>query len=111
MVLFLYEECDVNYSKDEFFALMGAIEAAGGEHLDETCSPKTYNFSGPNSKPLVIAGCGNSSRFEIPYERAVQGARRRQTVNVCAVDDNVGMWPRFGGDRFHNVKPNPEDVF
>jgi hypothetical protein len=34
-------------------------------------------------------------------------------VTVCAVDDEMGRWPRFGGDRFaspeHFVPFAPED--
>jgi hypothetical protein len=92
----------MDYSKKEFFNLAEAVEAQGGEHLDEMCKSHTYEFSGKKIKPVTLAGCGNSALFEIPYEALDKRGKDMgaQPITVCAVDDDMGRWPRFGGDRF-----------
>lgn len=72
---------------------MEQAEAQGIEHLDELCLPKEYEFGG-NATPVTLRGCGNSSMFAVPYGKDGEPAK------VCAVDDDMGRWPRFGGDRF-----------
>lgn len=89
---------EVRYSHNQMVAIMDAVEEQGGEHLDEVCSLKKYDFVGPHSKPLVLPGCGKSILFEIPYEyppKDIRNARIQGTVKVCALEDAVGHWPRF----------------
>jgi hypothetical protein len=93
----------MNYSEQEFYTLMEAVEAAGGEHLDRQCTARTYDFTGKHSKQVTIGGCGNSAFFKVPYlslDGTSMATSAVPPVEVCAVDDDMGRWPRFGGDRF-----------
>ncbi len=92
----------MDYSKDEFFDLMQAAEDDGCTHTEEMCVAKEYNFTGKKSKPVTLAGCGNTTIFEVPYVGLDKHGNEMpvQPVRVCAVDDDMGRWPRFGGDRF-----------
>lgn len=87
----------MNYSKEEFFDLMEQAEEQGIEHLDEVCTPKQYEFTG-RARPVVMRACKNAALFAIPHDDGV--------VKVCAVDDSMGRWPRFGGDRFGREAEN-----
>lgn len=89
----------MNYTKDEFFDLMAQAEEQGCVHTDEVCSKRVYEFDGLR-RPVAIRGCNNSTLFDVPYESIVQDARPGLLEGVCAVDDAMGRWPRFGGDRF-----------
>lgn len=91
------EECYLNYDRDEFIELLDAVEDQDGVHLDDQCKARKYTWVGKKTKPAIIAGCGNETLFEIPYD----GERGEESsLTVCAVDDDMGRWPRFGGDRF-----------
>lgn len=92
----------MNYEQDEFFELIEAVEQGGGVLLDDLCKAKTYQWSGSKGKPVTLAGCGNQALLQIPYDALdVRGNEQGvHPVVVCAVDDEVGKWPRFGGDRF-----------
>lgn len=93
----------MNYSQDEFFELMDQVEAQGGTHLDEMCKAKTYEFTGDRIKPATLPGCGNVALFDVPFlDNSSDG------VTVCAVDDDMGKWPRFGGDRFAQKETHDE---
>lgn len=87
-----------SYSRDEFFRLMQAVEDQGGEHLDEQCKATTYEFSGERSKKVTLPSCGQSALFMVPVEPAeneMTGVMLPPPVKVCAVEDLVGLWPRF----------------
>lgn len=92
----------MNYTETEFENLMTAVRNEGGEHLDRQCKARTYDFSGPQTKPVTIGACGNSTIFKLPYEALSKSGATvtLHSVEVCAVDDDIGRWPRFGGDRF-----------
>jgi hypothetical protein len=92
----------MDYEKDEFFALIEDVEDQGGEHLDELCKHRRYEFTGDSIKPVVLPGCGNAALFRVPYEAIDKKGKEAgvQPIVVCAVDDDMGRWPRFGGDRF-----------
>lgn len=102
----------MDYSQDEFFDFMEDVERQGGEHLDELCKSTTYSvFSGKHEvKPLTFPMCGNSSLFRVPYQALSVAGDEIGThpVVACAVDDDMGAWPRFGGDRLARNLP-PED--
>lgn len=90
----------MRYTQDEFFRLMQAIEDQGGTHLDQTHDPVYHTeFAGshPQAKGVEITYCGLDVMFEVPYEGLDKhGADLGvQPVEVCAVDDWVGRWPRF----------------
>lgn len=91
----------MDYKQQEFFALIEEVEAQGGGHLDKQCKAKTYKF-GNNHKPLTLPSCGNSALFVVPYEALNKDGSEAgmHPLEVCAVDDDMGRWPRFGGDRF-----------
>ena len=84
------------YNRDEFFRLMEAIEEQGGDHLDEIHEhvyiPDLINNSG--RKGIEALNCGASALFEIPYE-SVGEHGMLTTAKACAVDDRLGLWPRF----------------
>ena len=91
----------MDYSKPEFFDLMERVDEQDGEHLDEQCRMKTYEFCGDElpERAKRLPGCGESALFMIPYA-GITGTKDNGPVKVCAVDDDMGRWPRFGGDRF-----------
>lgn len=77
---------------------MEAVEDQGGEHLDEQCKARRYEFSGGKSKPVTLPSCGQSALFMIPVELPddeMTGVMLPEPVKVCAVEDLVGLWPRF----------------
>lgn len=90
----------MNYSQEDFIELIEAVEEQGGTHLDEDCAKKVVLVKkrvprGKTSR-FALARCGNASLFEIPYELEDTGtAGEVGIIRVCAVDDNVGAWPRF----------------
>jgi hypothetical protein len=84
----------VEYQQDEFFALMEQVEDQGGDHLPERCKAQRYTFTGDQIKPVTLPSCGNETLFSIPY---VGEKDKPSAITVCAVDDNMGMWPRFAG--------------
>lgn len=88
-----------------------AADDQGCEHLDELCSARKYTMTGDKrgQKPVVIGGCGNSVLFAVPYESPLANIRDAD-IKVCAVDDNLPMWPRFGGDRFAGATPDRRDT-
>jgi hypothetical protein len=88
----------MNYTNEQYLRLIAAIEAEGGELLDELCSSRGYEFSGNLGKDVILPGCGNTSIFEIPYEVPAQGTANAsvlQPIRLCAVCDELGRTPRF----------------
>ncbi len=102
----------MNYTEDEFFQLIQAVEDQNGQHLDKVCKTQDYEYTGtkPHGRGPLKA-CGNSSLLEIPYDALNKAGDEVgvHPIEVCAVEDEVGRWPRFGGDRFagpdYYVKP------
>lgn len=95
----------MNYSQNELLELMDEVLAQDGEHLDRECVTREFDFTGDIKLPekdRVLPYCGHPTIFSVPYSALdVKGNEvGRETVEVCAVDDNMAMWPRFGGDRF-----------
>jgi hypothetical protein len=82
------------YTEADFQRLVAALEDQGGQHLNDQCKAKTYRWTGTNEQPRVVEGCGNHMLLDVQYEPYQDGSVV-QSVTVCAVDDNVGMWPRF----------------
>lgn len=87
----------MQYKRNEFMRLLEALEDQGGTHLDELCEDRYFTeFAGPRVKGFELPMCGEMSVMEVPYDRRGDGdAIERGTVKVCAVDDAVGLWPRF----------------
>lgn len=90
-------EGSMRYTHDEIVDLMDSVEEQGGTHLDRQCKARKYIFTGDRIKPAILPGCGNDLLFAVPYEGRAGAAG---SVVACAVDDDMGKWPRFGGDRF-----------
>lgn len=91
---------DIKYTREQFYALIEAVEDQGGKHLDENCTAVTYprdSFSGKRklTQDFTSEGCGLPSVFEIPYEP--DDTSGPQPIKVCAYHDGVGLWPRFVG--------------
>lgn len=84
------------YERDEFFRLMELIEDQGGTHLNEVHEnvhhPALVNDAG--GKGITVVYCGEAACFEIPYE-ALGDLGVLTTAKVCAVDDWLGLWPRY----------------
>lgn len=86
----------MKYSQNQFMRLIEAVEDQGGSYLDESCKPvRAFEFTGPNKlkeSEKALNYCGNQSMFEIPYEDEHGG---KGTIKLCAVEDDLGNWPRF----------------
>lgn len=96
----------MNYEGDEFIRLLEEVERQGGEHLQEKCSPHKYRLQVPKPgkpeakewKEHFTSGCGKESKFRVFTSEASAGVDdfgSAAPAVVCAVDDNMGMWPRF----------------
>ncbi len=85
----------------EWHAFVVRAEDQDCEQLDDICSHRKYVMTGDKhgQKPVTLAGCGNSVLFVVPYVSTL-AHHSNESVTVCAVDDNVAMWPRFGGDAY-----------
>ncbi len=92
----------MNYSQEDFFALMEAVENVGGEHLDDVCGPKTYKWIGTGIKPITYPGHSGAASFLIPYEATDKKGEGMglHPHRACAVEDDLARWPRFGGDEY-----------
>lgn len=87
----------MHYRRDEFFRLLDEIEFQGGSHLDETHDNVYHTeFVGEKIKGHEVEYCGENALFEVPYFAEGDNDTMR-TVKVCAVDDRLGLWPRFAG--------------
>ena len=99
----------MNYSPDDFLRLLEEVERQSGVHLPEPCTARSWRMQQPDAKgdmrwrEVFATGCGKDKRFAVPYEPAATSAKERQAmkergagfVYACAVDDDMGKWPRF----------------
>lgn len=97
----------MKYHPDDFLRLMEHIESVGGTLLPEPCRPRKFKLKQPNKQGdlkwtnLFTTGCGREARFAVPYN--VPAGKRGDTMKergggiviACAVDDDIGKWPRF----------------
>ena len=85
----------MKYTEDEFFRLMAEVQKQGGYHVDETHKDVYHkSFTGNLTTEGVppdgtIGYCNNNALFKVPYI----GSDKK--ITVCAVDDCMGLWPRF----------------
>lgn len=88
----------MQYTREEFFRLMEQIEADGGDHLDKTHDPSVFTelVGGPvlDPKQGFVRNCGENALFRVAYEPSGHDGTL-ETLEVCAVDDMMGRWPRF----------------
>lgn len=92
----------MNYSPDEFLALVQEVERQGGAHLPDECEPVTINYKIGNRKTKVNScHCGNESIFVTVYEPTADAEKRNAKARgggfarTCAVCDEMGAWPRY----------------
>lgn len=107
----------MNYSRQEFFNLMEAVEDQGGEHLDRLCAARSYTFlqtraeeqdnggwkfvANGKNKVVTLPSCGNSALFTVPYAVTDEEWEKGDEIGwsgeltACAVEDDMGLWPRF----------------
>jgi hypothetical protein len=96
------------YHPDDFERLVDTIEASGGTHMPGPHRAKKFKLkmpNGPDGKPrwteVFTVGCERETRFLVPYAvpKGRLGKKMLQRgaglVEVCAVDDDMGKWPRF----------------
>lgn len=81
----------MNYSPEQFFELIEAIEAEGGVLTEDICSARRYDMTGKEGKPFSLRGCNNTSVFLLPYDLGDTLGE----VRLCAVCDDLGATPRF----------------
>lgn len=86
----------MRYHPDEILDLMAQIDEQGGRQLPGRCATREYPLTGDSHGPVTLEGCGSATLLAVPYDRG----KLPSEVRVCAVDDDVGRWPRFGGDAF-----------
>lgn len=107
----------MNYHPDDFLALTDEVERQGGFIQPDPCMPTEFRrrFKDGTWKRDHTAGCGYQARFGVSYDptdpvyfvscddhgnRVVidhPGEKVEGTayIAVCAVDDDMGRWPRF----------------
>lgn len=111
----------MNYHPDDFVALSIAVEEEGGRCLAEPCSGDKFRLKQPAPggkktwKTFSTTHCDTSAKFDLPYDPSLHIRIRDDEdpdvlivehsgekappgmVRVCAVDDAVGLMPRFKG--------------
>lgn len=90
----------MDYTAEEFADLVRAVEQQGGQQLPDMCLPTVYRLkqptpSGPRRVDVETVGCEQFCLLAIPYDPEPKSKKKVNAVTACAVDDNVGMWPRF----------------
>lgn len=114
----------MNYDPDDFILLVSTVESEGGYVQPDACEgrPLMYELDGKTRKVLTTH-CNLHARMAVPYDPSEpidletyaelprqggkttvrnrikhDGEPTKQNVNVvpvCAVDDAVGLWPRY----------------
>ena len=86
----------MNYEPQDITTLIEEVHRIGGEHVDEMCTARQYDLTGPvRMRPndiLMLPGCGHTFMFQVPYA-APDGSLR--PITLCAVCDDMGSMPRF----------------
>lgn len=85
----------MNYDPDDFLDLEYAVEATGGIALPDLCEGYWIKYPasrGRAHKRVRSSHCGNHSKFSVPY--IGEGGKAGHVI-ACAVDDDMGAWPRF----------------
>ncbi len=89
----------MRYKDEEFFRLMDAIEADGGQHLNERHGNVTHpELTGEHrlDEAHEVHYCNVQAQFEVPYLYGENDAAGVISfIKVCAVDDCIGLWPRY----------------
>lgn len=109
----------MRYDPDDFLALLEEVERKGGAHLPDPCLPQEFKIRLPDgsgkkrTRRAFTSGCGKDMRMVIPYDPVAKTDEERKGmlkrgagfVTVCAVDDDLGKWPKFA-----HVMAQPNDT-
>lgn len=94
----------VIYHPDDFIRLTETVEQQGGARLEEACVPSMFKLKVPDHsgdmrwKRFHTSGCRNHSRFVVQYDPGEEVSETHPSgglMTACAVDDDMGKWPRF----------------
>lgn len=99
----------MQYHPDDFLRLAEEVENQGGAMLNDPCLPETYRLKVPDPDGALrwadytTSGCLKDARFVVTYDLPAgeegdrMAARGGGFATLCAVDDDMGKWPRFAG--------------
>lgn len=114
----------MNYEQQDFLDLISEVERQGGELLERRCQGRTIrqqSGSGIQAYTANTTGCRKQSMFDVMYLedhqvkmgdpgrfKPIPRPRKHiertggfstttepQFATVCAIDDSMGLWPRF----------------
>lgn len=95
------------YHPSDFQRLAEEVENQGGTSLPGPHNPRKLTMKLPDAKgeqrwqDAFTTGCQQEAQFLVPYDlpdtRLGKAMEKRGAgiVQVCAVDDDMGKWPRF----------------
>ena len=109
----------MNYHPDDFLALAERVQEEGGAVLDEPCTGRAFRIKKPVNGKMQwrnarTTHCDLTARMAITYdptqhvrirddddvilaEHPGEAGRPEPLAIVCAVDDAMGLWPRYAG--------------
>jgi hypothetical protein len=111
----------MNYHPDDFVALSAQVEQEGGKLIADPCNGQVFRLKQPDArgdlrwKRFSTTHCGTSARMELDYDATLHIRIHDDDddsllivdhvgeqfiggiVKVCAVDDAIGLWPRYAG--------------
>lgn len=97
----------MQFHPDDFDRLAAEVERQGGTSLPGAHNARRIYMKavGPDGtekhQDAFTIGCGREARFLVPYglpqSKLGKAMEKRGAgiVEVCAVDDDMGKWPRF----------------
>lgn len=114
----------MNYEPDDFLALLEEVERKGGAHLSVPCIPHEYKIKLPDasgrmrSRRSFTASCGKDAMFAVPYEPVARSPEEKKSMlergagfaTVCAVDDDLGRWPRYAHVITQSIEEDAQDA-
>jgi len=97
----------LQYHPDDFLRLSDEVERQHGTSVPGPHNPRRLRMKATDAdgeerwQDAFTAGCGQETRFLVPYAlpqgklgKAME-KRGAGVVEACAVDDDMGKWPRF----------------
>jgi hypothetical protein len=122
----------MNYHPEDFVKLSYQIEAEGGTLLNEVCRGHEFRLKQPDPsgtlrwKRFQTTHCDQSALATVPYDPTLhirlmdddepdvcivehpgEKSIKHGAVTVCAVDDAIGLWPRYQGVVSNRSYQNP----
>lgn len=83
-----------SYTQAEFFRLVEEVENQGGFHVDADHEVVVHDALDIKGQPPATQNCGEAGLFDVPYE-PMGDTGTLATVRLCAIDDRMGLMPRF----------------